>query len=232
MRTQTFISSMVVVAAAALAGSANAAVVSLFDFTTGVSNMSSGSVTGSNPLSIWDTSNGRSSSVTSATGSGGAITMASANVTKNGGGPLADFGVFAASDPNPPYNYLSSVDLSGKKAIDFNVTAYSGVATTWELYVTDADGAAASGTLTVSSAGKKSFSMAGWASNIDLSKVVGVELQAYSAVLPSTDPSRSNSNWYGTFSYTFNGLNAVVPAPGAAALVGLAGLVATRRRRN
>jgi hypothetical protein len=234
MRNKTFISSMVGIAAAvAVAGSANAAVVSLFDFTTGVANNSSGSVTGSNPLSIWQTDNGRNSSVTSATGFGGAITMESTNVAKTSGGPLADFGVFAASNPNPPYNYYSSVDLSGATAIEFNVTAYSGVATTWYLYVSDADGGQSGGTLTVSSAGKKSFSTADWGPYVDLSKVVGVELQAYSAVLPSTDPLRTNSNWYGTFSYTFDGMNAVgvVPAPGALALLGAAGLVGARRRR-
>jgi uncharacterized protein (TIGR03382 family) len=141
--------------------------------------------------------------------------------------------VYAASNPNPPYNYISSIDLSGATAIEFNVTAYSGVATTWSLYVFDAYGANPGGTLTVSSAGTKSFSTAGWAPYFDLSKVVGVELHADSAVLPSTDPSRSNSNWYGTFSFTFNGLNAVgvVPAPGALALVGMAGLITGRRRK-
>lgn len=221
------------VAAVAVAESANAAVVSLFDFTSGVSSNSSGSVTGSNPLSIWQTSNSRKASTTSATGFGGAITMASANVAKNGGSPLADFGVFAASNPNPPYNYYSSVDLSGATAIEFNVTAYTGVATTWTLMVFDENGNSDGGTLTVSSTGTKSFSTAGWAPFFDLSKVVGVELQAASEALPSTDPLRTSSNWYGTFSYTFDGMNAVgvVPAPGAAALLGLAGLVGARRRK-
>ena len=230
MRTQTFISSMVgVVAAAALAGSANAAVVSLFDFTTGVSTKSDGSVTGSNPFSLWDTSNEINVITTSATGSGGAITMASTNVSKSAGGPVADFTVLVPYNPNPPYNYYSSVDLSGATAIEFNVTAYSGVATHWNLYVYD-ENHSNYGDLFVSSTGTKSFSTAGW--DIDLSKVVGVELQVASPYLPSTDPLRTNSNWFGTFSFTFNGMNAVVPAPGAAALVGLAGLVATRRRRN
>jgi len=231
MRTQTFISSMVgVVAAAALAGSANAAVVSLFDFTTGVSTNSDGLVTGSNPFSLWDTSNEINVITTSATGSGGAITMASANVSKSAGGPTADFTVLVPYNPNPPYNFYSSVDLSGATAIEFNVTAYSGVATNWNLIVYDENNNANARQLTVSSTGTKSFSTAGW--DIDLSKVVGVDLQASSGVLPSTDPLRTNSNWFGTFSFTFNGMNAVVPAPGAAALVGLAGLVATRRRRN
>ena len=234
MRTQTFISSMVgVVAAVAVAGSANAAVVSLFDFTTGVSNNSTGSVTGSNLLSTWITNNGRKASTTSATGSGGAITMASANVAQSGGKPLADFGVFAASNPNPPFQYYSRINLTGATAIEFNVTAYTGVATIWTLNVFEEFGVGTGATATVSSAGLVSFSTASM-SSIDWSKVTGVEIQAESGVLPNT-PARTPTNYYGTFSFTFDGMNAVgvvVPAPGAAALVGLAGLVASRRRRN
>ncbi len=233
MRNKTFISSMLGIAAAAavaVAGSASAAVVSLFDFTTGVSNDSTGSVTGSNPLSTWLTENERKGSTTSATGSGGAITMASASVVQAGGSPLAAFGVFAEFNPNPPYNYYSSVDLSGATAIEFNVTAYSGVATTWNLYVFDENGNINGASLTVSSAGTKSFSTA-FGDNIDWSKVVGVELQAESGILPPAE--RTPSNYYGTFSFTFDGMNAVgvVPAPGALALLGVAGLVGARRRR-
>ncbi len=219
------------VAAVATAGSANAAVVSLFDFTTGVSSDSTGSVTGSNPLSRWATNTDRKTSTTSATGSGGAITMASASVVQSGGSPMAVLGVYAAQSPNPPYNYYSSADLSGATAIEFNVTAYSGVATTWSLFVFDADGNLSFSQLAVSSAGTKSFSTASM-STIDWSKVIGVELQAESGILPPS-PQRTPYNYYGTFSFTFDGMNAVgvVPAPGAIALLGAAGLVGARRRR-
>ena len=165
--------------------------------------------------------------------SGGAITMASANVAQSGGKPLADFGVFAASNPNPPFQYYSRINLTGATAIEFNVTAYTGVATIWTLNVFEEFGVGTGATATVSSAGLVSFSTASM-SSIDWSKVTGVEIQAESGVLPNT-PARTPTNYYGTFSFTFDGMNAVgvvVPAPGAAALVGLAGLVASRRRRN
>lgn len=217
------------VAAVATAGSANAAVVSLFDFTTGVSSNSTGSVTGSNPFSTWLTENANKGSTTSATGSGGAITMASASVVQSGGYPLADFGVFVDYNPVTD-NYDSPVDLSGATAIEFKLSAYSGVATTWNLVVFDANGNNNGGSLTVSSAGTKSFSTAFW-DNIDWSKVVGVELQANSGILPPA--GRTTNNYYGTFSFTFDSMDAVgvVPAPGALALLGAAGLVGARRRR-
>ena len=113
MRTQTFISSMVGVAAAvAVAGSANAAVVSIFDFTTGVSANSSGSVNGSNPFNSWTTTGARKATTASATPFGGAITMA--NEAWQGSQVAASLFILSASTP---------VNLSGTTAVVFNVTA-------------------------------------------------------------------------------------------------------------
>ncbi len=246
MRNKTFISSMVgVAAAAAVAGSANAGVptgVSVFDFTTPISSLSSGSVNGSNPFNTWQTSNGLKTTSLSANAQGGAITLAAdgANVAKNGGTPTFDFGVFTALDPSGEA-YGSFVNLTGMTALELNVTAYtpytSGLYTAPSLVMNvsmwdDSISESASGQLIINGTGKKSATITATA-GFNWSKVAGIEIQGFSYALPASGAGRTNDNWYASYSFTFDSMVAVgaVPAPGALALLGAAGLVGARRRR-
>ena len=215
MRTQTFISSMVGIAAAvAVAGSANAGIptgVALFDFTTGVSANSSGSVNGSNPFNGWGTDNAVKATTTSATSSGGAITIAN-QLSNTGGAPTGDF-LVSATTP---------VNLSGTPAIVFNVTAYSGAATDWMLTLQDSNFTFLDFFLVnTSGTGMKSFDTSGLSPGFDWSSVILVELQA---------KTRGSLGNRAASSFTFDSMVAV-PAPGALALLGAAGLVGARRRR-
>ena len=220
MRNKTFISSMVGIAAAVgVAGSANAGIptgVALFDFTTGVSANSSGSVNGSNPFNGWGTDSAVMATTTSATAFGGAITIANQAV-QTGGSPTGDFSVSATTP----------VNLSGTTAIVFNVTAYSGAATDWNLMLMDSNFKWFDAFLySTSGTGMKSFdtSVPPTDPDFDWSKVMLVELQA---------KTKGSSGNRAASSFTFNGMTAVgaVPAPGAFALLGAAGLVGARRRR-
>jgi hypothetical protein len=231
------------VAAVAVAGSANAGIptgVSVFDFTTGVSSLSSGSVSGSNPFNTWVTYNGTNSTATSATALGGAITLASNSTDRYAGKPTLDFGVFTAIDPNTD-NYGSFVNLTGMTALELNVTAYtpytSGAYTAPSLVMNvymfdDSSSESAGGQLIIDGTGKKSATITASA-GFNWSKVAGIEIQGQSVVLPASGAGRTNPNWYASYSFTFDSMVAVgaVPAPGAAALLGMAGLITGRRRK-
>jgi MYXO-CTERM domain-containing protein len=243
MRNKTFISSMVgVAAAAAVAGSANAGIptgVSVFDFTTQVTSLSSGSVNGSNPFNTWGTDAGRNSTATSATALGGAITLATGSTARYTSGttanssPLLDFGVFSSS---------SFVNLTGMTALELNVTAYTpytfGSYTAPSLVMNvimfdDSINEGAGGQLIIDGTGKKSATITASA-GFNWSKVTLIEIQSNNIPpLPSSGAGRSNTNWYTSYSFTFDSMVAVgaVPAPGALALLGAAGIVGARRRR-
>jgi len=250
MRNKTFISSMVgVAAAAAVAGSANAGIptgVSVFDFTTNVTSLSSGSVNGSNPFNTWDTSNGLNSTATSATALGGAITLATGNTARYSSGtttnamPTLAFGVFTALDPITQ-NWGSFVNLTGMTALELNVTTYtpytSGAYTAPSLVMNvylydDSISESADGLLTIDGTGTKLATITASA-GFNWSKVTGVGIQGLSFTLPASGAGRTNANWYASYSFTFDSMVAVgaVPAPGALALLGAAGLVGARRRR-
>jgi hypothetical protein len=207
------------VAAVAVAGSAVAAIptgVALFDFTTGVTANSSGSVNGSNPFNRWGTDSAYKATTTSATAFGGAITIAN-QAFQSGGFPTGDFSVSATTP----------VNLSGTTAIVFNVTAYSGAATDWNLMLMDSNFNWFDAFLySTSGTGMKSFDTSGPPTDpgFDWSTVILVELQA---------KTKGNSGNRAASSFTFDSMVAVgaVPAPGAAALVGMAGLIAARRRK-
>jgi MYXO-CTERM domain-containing protein len=228
MRNKTFISSMVGVAAAvAVAGSANAGVagVSLWDFrdfsigTLPVTGNSSTSVTGGNsgvaegnPFPRWETALEKTG--TSMTGSGGKVNV-----------------VLSGTNNSSATFYLSSltpVNLTGTTSFDINVTSTTGRAQ-WGIGLYDVSGKSAnmiSAVVTGNSVGTVSIPTSGsnWVTGagFDWSQVMGVDLGF----------SRDNTV-SGAVSFSFDSFTAVgaVPAPGALALLGVAGIVGARRRR-
>jgi hypothetical protein len=220
-------------ALAAIAGSANASVIPLYDFSTTFSSPNdattsdSGPVTGSNPFSTyqWTRSPASTNPRSSVTGATGSVTMS--NVARSGA--QTNFAVFTDSNVLPQ----PVVNLSGTTAIELNVTAYTGAATNWTLYVYDSNASfAESGVIGSSGTGLRSFAVSSLLSftsggsplpSIDWSSVVGVELIAQTTGTNATAQASS---------FTFNSFNAVVvPEPGAAALLAPAGLLLARRRR-
>jgi hypothetical protein len=230
MRNKTFISSMVGVAAAvSVAGSANAAVtgVSLWNFSnftigttptgttgSGATNGGNSGVVAGNPLPNWTTVLVRTQ--TSMTGSGGNV-----NVALGGSGTAqAQFQLSG-----------STVNLTGTTSFDVNVTNYSGQSSQWALEIYDVDGkiAVMDSAVFVSGTGNQSFSTSSnWNTDVsfDWSKVAFIQL----AFTRNTTSVNANSI---ASSFSFDSFTAVgaVPAPGALALLGAAGLVGARRRR-
>ncbi len=214
MRTQTFISSMVgVVAAVAVAGSANAAVT--FDSFTVVQSETNGAGPGAginwaSPASsqpIFGASGtraafaylyGNSGTVTSSV-SGGTATF---SATKGGGAGL--------------YYLGSAQDLTGYSfSLNLNMTGPTD-SFIWEFK--DAGGSYVDYIVNYTVAGTYTVDLS-TLEGINPSTITGMAIAIYS---PEAACSATVSN----FTY------APVPAPGAAALIGLAGMVATRRRRN
>jgi len=225
MRNNLLIGISSAVAAVAVAGSANAAVTSLYDFQTTFTSPATnagdslgvGSVGGNNAFNeyIWNrdlNEEGSSeynivSGVSGTSGTPGSLTISIAGTNK-----YASFGV-------NPSDQDGSVDLSGTTAIEINVIASSGMAN-WSLEFADAVGGLAYWSEAVGAAGLKTFTLP--ASNteagFDWSKIISVTIVVTGS---SSDPDGSVS---------INSLNAV-PAPGALALLGVAGLAGARRRR-
>jgi hypothetical protein len=229
MRNKTFISSMVGIAAAvAVAGSANAAVVSLWNFsdftigttptgTTGGSGATNGGNTGTvagNPLPNWSTTLLRTQ--TSMTGSGGKV-----NVTLGG-----------SSSAKAEFTFQGGlVNLTGATSFEMNFTNFSGQSTQTALDISDVNGKLAfmNSTIFVDSVGNVSIpTSSNWNtdSGFDWSQVSYVNLSF------TRNTTSVNANLIAS-SFSFDSFNAVgvVPAPGAIALLGAAGLVGARRRR-
>ena len=226
MRNKTFISSMVGIAAAvAMAGSANTAVagVSLWNFsnftigTAPTSNSSSGyggntGVAVGNPFPNWETSLEKVG--TSMTGSGGKVNVVLSTVNNSS----ATFYLTS----------LTPVNLTGTTSFDINVTSTHGVAAQWGVGVYDSNNLGAYMTfsqVTGDTVGPLSFSTSSnWTTDagFDWSQVTGVSLGFYKNGIGPTAAS-----------FSFDSFTAVgaVPAPGALALLGVAGVVGARRRR-
>ena len=223
MRNKSFISSMVGIAAAvAVVGLANTAVagVSLWnfsDFTNGTAPVGStaggnSGVAAGNPFPGWETYLEKAG--TSMTGSGGNVNV-----------------VLSAINNSSATFYLTSltpVNLTGTTSIAFNVTSTNGAAQ-WSVGLTDVNDKSArmiSAVVTGNNVGPLSFLTSGvnWSTDggFDWSQVKGVELGFYKSGLGASATS-----------FSFDSFTAVgaVPAPGALALLGAAGLVGARRRR-
>ncbi len=225
MRNKTFISSMVGVAAAvAVAGSANAGVagVSLWDFrdfsigTAPVGNNQGGNtgVAPGNLFPAWETYLEKTG--TSMTGSGGKVNVVLSAVNNS----TATFYLFSSTPSTP-------VNLTGTTSFDINVTSTNGKAQ-WGIGVLDNTGKSAYmdyAVLTGNSVGTLSFpTSSNWntGAGFDWSQVVEVSLTFTKDIGTNT-----------AVSFSFDSFTAVgaVPAPGALALLGAAGLVGARRRR-
>jgi len=250
MRTQTFISSMVgVAAAAAVAGSANAGFVDNFNrslanasptvqntTTITVTQSGAGSGFGRNNTGLTGTAFPNRSTNIQSLGS-------SATMTGNGSAAFvlgrATSGVASATNTagfggmNLAYsNNNAFINLTGTTSFSINVGSYTGGATNWMLNL-DMDSqsddfsggvqlvltnsAIVNGVLTFNVADMYQSGTINWAKVDSIS--LGVQRAEWGDANSTVGFSLSN------FQYN-------VPAPGAAALVGMAGLIAARRRRN
>ena len=217
MRTQTFISSMVGIAAAlAVAGSAGAA--TSFTFDSWTANREAGAV------SVWtfgptfNTPDPTSLALQFAQGAAtGLWTNYYAEVHGVGTDVIATsasiqfaVGSDPASQAILAVNRNEGANLLGVTDFQFNVTAYTGDATRWYISAKDIYGQNLfSGLVLTSGTGQKTIAVSSFSqvtgTGFDWSKVQELNLGA----IPPT----------------------VVPAPGALALLGVAGLVGARRRR-
>ena len=207
------------VAAVVSAGSANAAAVSVYNFALTFDTPNPTSNTGGNSFK---------SSSGSATGLWNsylatAVALGSDVIASPGSMQFAVGSNFAAS-AGLQLESVAGANLLGVTDFQFNVTAYTGGATNWEIIATDiTNRQLASSWVSISATGQKTFAVSSFSqvlgSGFDWSKVTTLNLNAY------TGGSAS--------SFTFDSWTAVgaVPAPGALALLGAAGLVGTRRRR-
>ena len=216
VRNKTFISSMVGISAAvALAGSANAALA--FDtFTVGQSSTNVSQEAWENPSSaqpIFGTSGTRLAYVPAGTGSvsvgGGVATLAVANQSV-----AALF--YSNDDLHDLTGYIFSFDLSMANQVGawaFEMWFETGG--NYDAYQIAYTGA---GTYTVDLSTAPTTSYSGDGSAFDITETQNIYLHF---------ESQSNGSGVATVS----NFNYAVPAPGAVALLGAAGLIGARRRR-
>ena len=243
MRTQTFISSMVgVVAVATVAGSVSAGFVdsftTAFDTSTGTDfyglftyEYSSLSTSGPN-ASLFKSrfaAHFSTGSRASSTGSGSAsIVVGSVSTAR---------AVLTYSDMSSDFvSSGSTLDLSSTPGFSVNVGSWAGTGLTFKFLVFGAYDASQSTSpelgrmaVTVSGSGAVTFNKASFvptAGSINWSAIGQVRLEMERTTATTGDGSTTN--------FTIdNFTNTVpVPAPGAAALIGLAGAFMSRRRRN
>ena len=245
MRTQTFISSMVgVVAAMAVAGSANAAIVD--PFTQSCETLATGSyVDGTAQSGSWlgGVFDRRTVTAIAMSGSGGVTPSGGlASSTRSQTGASSWVGSFAGDRPNtfPVHVGLDYWNAnSSAVAIDFSKVmidvAFAGTTRNAGSYVycyfedVNEDFMDATLTFTNSQLSASSLTIEFSKSQLvlhgtsfDWNQVTGFGVRMYAAGATGAGQTWTATNFQMT----------AVPAPGAAALIGLAGLVATRRRRN
>jgi hypothetical protein len=222
MRNKTFISSMVGVAAAvAVAGSANAGVVD--PFTT---NQSFGNDSSSGFVSITGGLFNERNAFKSASAGGAGVRASSNDVafTTN----RANFGLVGLT-----YRMAggSSNDLSLITGMSIALSALNlfngatGVSFYWQAIDVNSNSMYASQNL--SSNGTSTFDFAAATKDVgfDLTNVTTLQLSVTQIGGPTSGSTISVSGTLSNFSYT------AVPAPGALAILGAAGLVGARRRR-
>ncbi len=204
------------VAAVAVAGSANAAVVSVYNFaltfnTPNPTTNSSSKMSNGNASGLWD-------AYVAVVNSTGSDIIASASTGS------MQIAVGSAGDSSFELSSVAGANLLGVTDFQFNVTAYTGVATNWEFYVTDINAQVlSSAPSSTSGTGLKTFAVSSFTqvlgSGFDWSKVTAITFNVIGTGSAT--------------SFTFDSWTAagVVPAPGAAALLGLAGVVGARRRK-
>ena len=156
MRNKTFISSMVGVAAAvAVAGSANAAAVSVYNFDLTFNTPNPTSNTGGNSFKsssgsasgLWNTY----LAVASALGS---------DVFASPGSMQFAVGSYFAASAGLQLESVAGANLLGVTDFQFNVTAYTGGATNWSVYATDINGRQLASAITsTSGTGQKTFAV-------------------------------------------------------------------------
>ena len=216
MRTQTFISSMVL--SVACVSAANAAVVDPFTVassaTDGAGTVTETPITGG----LWDTRYSKVDYRTNITN------RATASLVVDASTNAATFTVTRvglANNQNDQSCELAyegvAPDVSNFTSLTFNYTS------TFSALQFDIDLGGKTATKTISASAGGTFTLTA-------AELTGAfNGQSYMNLVFRQD----NSNANGTFTMTnlvANGIS--VPAPGAAALIGLAGLVASRRRRN
>jgi len=245
MRTQTFISSMVGVAAAvAVAGSANAAIVDPFtQVSDALATGSSANITQSGSWlgGLFDT---RTTAATRGSGgttpSGGVATSAR---SQTGAGSWV--GSFSGDRPNTTFGSFAGLSYTNANssaiAINFNKimidVAFAGTTRNAGSYVnfnfTDVSENIVEATLTFTGSQLSASSLAIEFSKSQFALTEGTgpfdwnQVTTLGVGMSTAAATGAGQTWTAT-----NFQMTAVPAPGAAALIGLAGLVATRRRRN
>jgi MYXO-CTERM domain-containing protein len=122
----------------------------------------------------------------------------------------------------------AGINLSANKFIEFNVTSYTGAQTAWTVNLGSSGTGSTIGLSQIvpNSTGKISFDFNTWSgvlpSGFNFSSITSVQLQI---------DTINNGGVRLASSVTFDQMVAAVPAPGALALLGVAGIVGARRRR-
>ena len=206
------------VAAVAVAGSANAAVVPVYNFGLTFNTPNPTSNSGGNSFK---TSSGSASGLWD-TYLAYAVNIGSDVIASPGSMQFA-VGTVGLAYAGMQLESVAGANLLGVTDFNFNVTAYTGGQTNWEILVGDINGRQVgnSALVPISGTGQKTFAVSGFTNIVgtgfDWSKVKSFTVNAYTTGTATT--------------FTFDSWTAtIIPAPGAAALVGMAGLITSRRR--
>ena len=220
MRTQTFISSMVGIAAAvAVVGSANAAITTIDNFGVAITGQGNGSFTAVNTITGPFTKR-------SAYNNSGSIVNGNSSIAGTGNG-VASLSVARdaiSSTSGAALWYFSGVGLDlSQLDSGFSLTISNLVNPNYARVAVNVNAITSSAYTTVSSNGVLTISRA--------SIEAGMGSTNWAAITKVNVYFYGAGGAAGTSTFDVSNFQAI-PAPGALALLGLAGLVAGRRRRN